>query len=95
MKIDFDPRKHQANLDNPSRRLGFDRAADFDWGNAVIDEDTRKDYSERRFVAVGYLDGRLHIMCFTPIYGGIRVISFRKANPREARKYGKPISIDQ
>lgn len=58
MNIDFDPKKHQANLDNPSRRLGFDRAADFDWGNAVIDEDTRKDYSERRFVAVGYLDGR-------------------------------------
>jgi len=95
MNYEFDPKKHQANLDNPSRRLGFDRAADFDWGNAMIDEDTRKVYPERRFVAVGYLDGRLHILCFTPIVGGVRVISFRKANPREAKKYGKPITHDE
>ena len=95
MKIDFDPKKHIANLDNPSRRLGFDRVQDFDWPTAVITEDLRRAYPERRFVAVGYLDGRLHVLCFTPITGGIRVISFRKANPREARKHGKPITFDR
>jgi len=94
MKVVFDPQKHQANLDDPSRRLGFDRVVDFDWANATIGEDTRKDYFERRFVAAGYLDSRLHILCFTPIADGVRVISFRKANSREARKYGKPSTID-
>jgi hypothetical protein len=41
-----------------------------------------------------YRAGRLHILCFVFITNDIRVISFRKANTREARKYGKPITID-
>jgi len=94
MKIDFDPNKHLANLNNPSRKLGFDRAKDFDWATATITEDVRQHYPERRFVAVGYLDGRLHVLCFTPINEGIRVISFRKANLIEAKKYDKPTTID-
>jgi len=94
MIIDFDPKKNAANLDNPSRRLDFRRAEDFDFTTANIAEDVRYAYPERRFVAVGYLDGRLHVLCFTPIPDGIRVISFRKANPREARKHDKPLTID-
>jgi uncharacterized protein len=92
MIIDFDPAKNAQNIHE--RGLGFDRVVDFDWSTAGIDEDTRKDYPERRFVAVGHLDGRLHVLCFTPITSGIRVISLRKANPREAKKHGKPITID-
>lgn len=92
MIIDFDPVKNARNI--CERGLGFERAADFDWAGAIAMEDVRKDYPERRFVAVGYLDERLHILCFTPITGGIRVISFRKANQREARKYDKAITID-
>jgi uncharacterized DUF497 family protein len=94
MEIDFDPEKHSANQNDPSRQLGFDRVHDFDWSTAVINEDVRYAYPERRFVVVGYLDGRLHVLCFTPITGGIRVISFRRANSREARKYGKPITLN-
>ncbi|MEY3807394.1 MAG: hypothetical protein RI893_370 [Pseudomonadota bacterium] len=94
MKIDFDPKKHADNLANSSRRLGFDRAHDFDWSTANIAEDIRYAYPERRFVAVGYLDDRLHVLCFTPITDGIRVISFRKANQREAKKYGKFITLN-
>lgn len=94
MEIDFDPKKHAANLNDSTRQLGFDRAHDFDWSSARIVEDVRYIYPERRFVAVGYLDGRLHVLCFTPITGGIRVISFRKANKREAKKYGKTITLD-
>jgi uncharacterized DUF497 family protein len=77
-----------------SRRLGFDRVHDFDWSTASIAEDIRFVYPERRFVAVGYLDGRLHVLCFTAIVSGIRVISFRKANQREARKHGKTITLN-
>jgi uncharacterized DUF497 family protein len=49
---------------------------------------------EKRMNAAGYLNGRLHILCFIVKFGLIRVISFRKANEREARKYGKPKTID-
>lgn len=52
-------------------------------------EDTRFEYPERRFVGVGWLDSRLHVICFTPIAGGIRVISFRKANGREVKRYAQ------
>jgi uncharacterized protein len=51
--IDFDPKKNAANLDNPSRRLDFRRAEDFDFTTANIAEDVRYAYPERRFVAVG------------------------------------------
>jgi len=47
-----------------------------------------------RRVAVGYLDKRLHLLCYIPKADGIRVISFRKTNKREARLYGKPQTID-
>jgi len=48
-----------------------------------------------RFVAVGYLAHRLHVLCFTPIPGGIRVISFRKANLREVQSHEQTHTPDQ
>lgn len=92
MRIEYDPEKSARN--EAERGLPFDRAVDFEWDDAVIIKDDRVDYPESRFVAVGYLDDRLHVLCFTPAEKGIRVISFRKANAREARKYGKSITID-
>lgn len=87
MKIEFDPNKSKINERN--RALPFDKAADFDWETALYVEDDRKLYPERRFVAVGYLSKRLHVICFTPIEGGVRIISFRKANSREVKRYEK------
>lgn len=92
MKIDFDPAK---SLQNENERgLPFGRAAEFEWAEADYSEDSRNPYPERRFVGIGYLDGRLHVVCFTPIEGGVRIISFRKANIREARNHGKPLTTD-
>ena len=93
MRIEFDPQKSAKN--ETERQLPFERAVDFGWSDAIVIEDERNDYPEPRFVAVGYLDTRLHVLCFTPIEGGIRVISFRKANMREARRHGKPLTVDQ
>jgi hypothetical protein len=38
---------------------------------------------------LGWLDVRLHVLCFTPTDDGLRVISLRKANARELRRYEK------
>jgi len=62
---------------------------DFEWETAILLEDTRKTYSEQRYPASGFLNNRLHILCFTKISGGIRVISFRKANKREVSRHEK------
>ena len=87
MKIDFDHEKSRKNTQD--RDLSFDQAVDFDWETAIYSEDVRQLYPERRFVAIGYLRERLHVLCFTPIEQGVRVISFRKANFREVKRYEK------
>lgn len=92
MEINYDPAKSTRNI--RERGLSFERAAEFEWDGAIVDEDTRKPYPERRFVAVGYLDARLHVLCFAETPTGIRVISFRKANLREARDHGKTPALD-
>lgn len=91
MEITFDPRKSERNL--RERNLGFEEAADFDFASASYFNEVRN--GENRLIAVGYLKKRLHILCFLPTRGGVRVISFRKANDREARKYGKAKTIDE
>ena len=85
MIIEFDPDKIEKN--RVERGLPFSKAADFDWENAVYYEDDRKDYPEQRIIALGFIGLRLHVICFTPIKDGVRIISFRKANKREVKNY--------
>lgn len=85
MHIEFDPAKSERNI--RERGLSFERVVEFDFSSATIRPDVRKPYPEPRYVALGFLGGRLHVLCFTPVAGGIRVISFRKANPREVRHH--------
>ena len=92
MRIEFDPDKNNKNI--LERGLSFERAIELDFLTATFLIDDRRDYGEVRKIAVGYLAKRLHILCFVEIENGIRVISFRKANLREARKYEKPIAIN-
>ena len=89
MRIEFDPNKNAKNI--AERNLSFSLAADLDWETANIIQDNRETYPEPRYVLSGYLHNRLHILCFTPINDGIRVISFRKANNREQRAYEQAI----
>jgi uncharacterized DUF497 family protein len=92
MRVDFDPTKNERNI--RERQLSFERAAEVDFNTALVFPDTRQAYGETRYVALCYLDSRLHVLCFTETATGIRVISFRKANAREANRYGKPQTID-
>ncbi len=87
MIIGFDSNKSARN--EQERGLPFTAAECFDWERAVFSEDTRFDYPERRFIGLGKIGERVHVVCFTPITDGIRVISLRKANPREVRRYEK------
>lgn len=86
VKITYDPVKYAANLEN--RSLSFELAVELDWASAVIIEDTRKDYGERRFRVFGYVGERLYALVFTPRGDAVHVISFRKANGREINRYG-------
>lgn len=92
MRIDFDPAKSERN--RKERGLPLNRAADFDFAHALLAADERKDYGEVRYVALGLLDGRLHVLCFTETQEGIRVNSLRKANAREVARYGRSKATD-
>jgi len=91
--ITYDPTKSERNISE--RGLSFERASDFDFGTAVQSIDTRRDYGETRMVALGYLDARLHVLCYTETATGIRVTSFRRANAREVRRYEKAQTADR
>ncbi len=91
MEITFDPAKNERNI--RERGLSFERVADFDFATAVFFVDSRRDYGETR--AVGYLDRRLHTLCFTETPTVIRVISFRRSNRKEARQHGKSQTLDR
>ena len=93
MEIAYDLAKNAKNISE--RDLPFSKVADFQWDGASFKEDVRKDYPERRFVALGYLDDRLHVLCFSETDLGIRVISFRKANKRGKKDYEKDIGANE
>jgi uncharacterized DUF497 family protein len=85
VKIEFDPGKNERNIRD--RGLPFMLVDEFAWETAQTHEDRRFPYPERRFVSLGLIGDRLFVVCFTPMPGGIRVISFRKANAREVKRY--------
>ncbi len=90
MNITYDLEKNAKNV--LERNLPFDKVTNFQLDSALLKEDIRFRYPEQRFIAVGYLDDRLHVLCFSETDLGIRVISFRKANKREQKVYEKNIT---
>jgi len=85
-EITFDPAKSDANA--RKRGLPFSLVKDdFDWATAQVIEDTRKDYGERRYRALGFIGTRLHAVVYTLRATALHVISLRKANRREETHY--------
>ena len=87
--MDKDPKKERHNLEE--RGLSLDLAEELDWATALIWEDRRKDYGERRYCVLGFIEDRLHSVVFTPRDGKPRVISLRKANKREVNRFEKAV----
>ncbi len=53
--------------------------------------DTRRDYGEERYIALGRIEARLFAVAYTPRGTVIRLISARKANDREQGKYNETL----
>ncbi len=90
MEISYDFAKNARNI--AERGLDFARVGEIDFDAAKIWQDMRHIYPEARYIALCYLESRLHVLCFTETKKGVRVISLRKANQREANKHGLPIT---
>ena len=85
MDITWDAAKSERNASE--RGFGFDRVLAFEFETALIWIDDRFDYPETRYAALGVVEGRVHALVFSETPTGIRLISFRKANEREVRRY--------
>jgi uncharacterized DUF497 family protein len=85
LDISFDPAKSLRN--EAERGLPFSLVLQMEWNTALIKEDLRRDYGERRFQLLGHIHGRLHAMVFTLRDDKAHVISLRKANAREVKHY--------
>lgn len=85
MNISYNPGKNKKNI--AERGISFERVSEFEWSSALIVEDIRKDYGEPRFQALGLIGKRLYVLVFTPRAGQVHVISLRKANRREVKRY--------
>ena len=87
MRIEFDPAKDARNTVKHGVSLSMARS--FELETAVIRMDWRKPYGELRFNALGYIGLRLYNITFTLRGDAIRVISLRKANRREMKRYAE------
>ena len=85
MLIDFDSAKNAANLAKHGLPLSF--AALLDWNLANIRNDRRRDYGEPRMCAVVPCGLRIYFVAFVDRPEARRIISLRRANRREVKKY--------
>ena len=85
MEYEWDETKRRSNFDK--HEVDFRAMEEFEWDTALIIPDSR--HSESRWIAYGNIDGRLHAVVYARRAGGRRIISLRKANGREERRYAQ------
>lgn len=85
MRFEFDPNKNQLNLDKHGVSLGL--ASDLDWDAALLWIDDRREYGETRILALAPWTSILYYVAFVDRGNVRRVISLRRANRREVRRY--------
>jgi uncharacterized DUF497 family protein len=91
MNVTFDPVKDAVNM--AKHGVSLTEAASFEWDAAVVWPDQRSDYGEARMVALGYIGLRIMAVVFVDRPADKpnerRIISVRKANTREVKRYAE------
>ncbi len=82
-KYEWNEDKRRANLEKHG--IDFSAVYDFDWATATFLPDDRS--GEYRTKAYGLIEERLHLLVYTVRGDRTRIISLRKANSREVRRY--------
>lgn len=90
MRFEWDEAKRRANI----RKHGFDFADVVEMFSRpmLVAPDTRDDYGENRWRGLGWIGGRLTQVVFAEKEPDVvRIISLRKATPRERENFEKAI----
>lgn len=96
MEFDWDDKKNATNV--RTRQLAFALAKFLFRGDTLEEIDARHDYGEQRVRAHGRVKGRLLVCVYTDRQISGRpvrwIISLRKANKREVRRYDEWIETE-
>lgn len=87
MDIAFDTHKNRAKVEKHGVELAA--AAQFERDDALSWTDERRSYGEERMCAIGYIGMRLHYIVYVDRADIRRIISLRKANTREVKRYAE------
>ena len=88
--MDFEWDLAKSNSCQNSRNFDFAYVISvFEDPTLLVEHDRRWEYGEERFQALGAIDGRVFVVIFTRRLRAIRIISARKANSREVKRYEK------
>lgn len=87
MRYEHDPKKLAHNV--AKHQVWFHEADEFEWESASIAVDNRRQYTETRFSATGLIGQRVYVLVFCFRETKIRIISLRKANAREVKRYAR------
>jgi uncharacterized DUF497 family protein len=83
--VTYDPAKRRRTLEE--RGLDFERASEVFEALTLEVDDDRHDYGEKRILCVGFLDGRMVMVGYTPRGTARHVFSMKRCNEREVRRY--------
>lgn len=89
MQIEFDPAKDAANLAKHGVSLAL--ARELDWEAALVWVDDRFEYGDLRIIALAPKTGILYYVAFVNRGEVRRIISLRRANRREVKRYVQDI----
>jgi uncharacterized DUF497 family protein len=82
---EWDERKRRENVEK--HEMDFTAIYAFEWDTAVYNPNTT--HGELRWVATSYIGARLYTVVYTERGHIKRIISLRKASPREMRDYAQ------
>ena len=85
MKFEWDEQKNRINTQKHG--ISFEDAKAIFKDTRITAVDTRQLYGEIRNISLGTIHGRICVVVYTERKGVIRIISARKANQRERRRY--------
>jgi uncharacterized DUF497 family protein len=85
MQLEWDPEKRKETLKH--RKLDFARCSEVFAGPTLTTTDPRDYEGETRMMTVGFLDAVLVVVVWTERDDHRRIISMRKATPRERKCY--------
>jgi len=85
VKFEWNENKNQINIEK--HNTSFNDAKDIFQNERLTSTDKRRDYSETIKISIGKIGNHVCIVVYTERKNMVRIISARKANQRERRKY--------